>query len=79
MLNNTASAIATKSAALTPDDAGVIIAHGVFVGTGGTIVVTLREGQIGTFINIASGSVLPISITRLWATGTTASNIVGLG
>lgn len=50
----------------------------LFVGTGGDVKVTTSQGNAVTFKNVASGTILPVSVKKVWATGTTASNFVGL-
>lgn len=49
-----------------------------FIGTAGNIKVTMLGGQTVTFLNIADGTFLPIQVTRIWATGTTATDILAL-
>jgi hypothetical protein len=53
--------------------------RGIFVGTGGNLEVTMLKG-IGKviFYNIPSGAILPIRVIKVWASNTTANNIVGL-
>ena len=48
----------------------------VYVGTSGNVAVTTPQGDQVTFVNIPSGSVLPVQVLRVRATGTTASNLV---
>jgi hypothetical protein len=50
----------------------------LFVGVGGNIVVITIGGSTLTLKNIADGSFLPIQVTRVKATGTTATDIVAL-
>jgi hypothetical protein len=45
---------------------------------GGDVRVRTRAGTDVTFFNVPTGSVLPIEFTRVWNTGTTASQMVGL-
>jgi len=51
--------------------------YAVWVGTGGNLKVDMCSGT-GTVIlnNVASGQLLPIMVERIYATGTTASNII---
>lgn len=49
-----------------------------YVGTAGNIKVTMIGGQTVTFVNIPDGTFMPIQVTRIWATGTTATNILAL-
>lgn len=48
----------------------------VFVGGAGAMKVTMVGGEAVTFTGISAGTVLPLRIKRLWATGLTASNIM---
>ena len=57
-----------------PQSTGALL----FVGTGGNIQVTMVGGQTVVFNNIADGTFLPIQVKRVWATNTTASNIVAI-
>ena len=50
----------------------------LFVGVGGDVVVITIGGSTLTLKNIADGSFLPIQVTRVKATGTTATDIVAL-
>jgi hypothetical protein len=50
----------------------------LYIGTGGDLKVTMLGGQTVTFFNIANGAFLPIQVTKVWATGTNASNIIAL-
>lgn len=50
----------------------------LYVGTGGTLKVTTIGGDEVTFTGIVSGTFVPVQVIRVWATGTSASNIVAL-
>ena len=50
----------------------------LFVGTGGNIQVITIGGSTLILKNIADGSFLPIQVTRVMATSTTATDIVAL-
>ena len=67
--------------AITPsDDADLTVAtRGIYVGGGGDITVDFVDS--GTSIVLASvvaGTVLPIRVSRVYSTGTSATNLVGL-
>ena len=50
----------------------------LYIGSGGDLVVDMAgTGESVTFANVAPGSVLPISVTRVYATST-AADIVAL-
>lgn len=73
----TVSAHAAK--AVTLNDSTVIpVTRAVFVGTGGHLKVTMVSGDVVTFKNIPSGTVLPIQITSAWAAVTSAADVVAL-
>lgn len=48
----------------------------IYVGGIGNVKVTTAQGDETTFVNVQAGSVLPVQVIRVWATGTTASNLV---
>ena len=79
------SSPAIDAAAVTPDDANDItrrnnqVVRGLYVGTGGNVTVRMRgETTTVLFSNVPAGSILPVMVDRVMATGTTASNIVAL-
>lgn len=50
----------------------------LYIGTGGNLkVLTVGNDEV-TFTNIQDGSFLPVQVLRVFATGTTATNIVAL-
>lgn len=66
---------------ITLDDSNDLpyVTRGISFGTAGAVKVTLKGGQ--TVIiptgNLAAGVIHPLMATRVWNTGTTASNLVG--
>lgn len=50
----------------------------LYVGTAGNIRVTTSGNDIITFPNVPAGTFFPVNVIKLWATGTTASNVNGL-
>lgn len=70
---------ADKAEAITPND-GADLAYttrGIYVGGAGNIVATVGGTDV-TFTAAQAGTVLPIRATRIKATGTTATALVGL-
>lgn len=62
---------------ITPADADLDTRlREIFVGTGGTVRVSGPDGVVATY-TVTDGAILPGYFDRVWATGTTASNIVG--
>lgn len=75
----TLDAPAFDAAAVTPDDSNDLAktSRALYVGTTGNIKVTIKGGETLVFSNVPVG-ILPISAARVWATSTTASNIIAL-
>lgn len=70
---------ATKAVAVTPNDTTVISAtKGLYVGATGNITVTMANGADVTFNALIAGQIHPISVTKVKATGTTATGIVAV-
>ena len=59
----------------TADPAGPFRA--LYVGVTGSIKVTHVDGTTPTYTNVAVG-IIPLAVTRVWSTGTTATGIIGL-
>ncbi len=51
---------------------------GLFIGGGGNVSVLMRDGQTCVFTGVVQGQILPIRVTRVNSTGTTATNIVAM-
>jgi hypothetical protein len=71
---------AKQGAVITPSDTTNFsfgFTRGLYVGGAGNISAEMANGTV-VFFNVVAGSVLPLRVTRVNATGTTASNIVGL-
>ena len=72
-----ASAPASRGVAVTPSDATVLTtSRALFVGSGGTLVVTMLGSDV-TFTNVQSGAILPLQVQKVKA-ATTATGIVAL-
>ena len=56
----------------------VTVTRAIYVGVGGDVRVIMAGGMTQTFKAAAAGSILPICVSRVYATGTTATNLVGL-
>jgi len=58
---------------------GSLSHNALYVGTGGNVKVNMGTSGSGiTFSNVASGQILPIQITQVYQSGTTADNMVAL-
>lgn len=68
---------AKDAIAITASDSTMIYADALFVGTGGDIAVTTYKGSSVT-LTVPDGAIIPLTVTKVKSTGTTASGIVGL-
>ena len=65
------------AAAVTPSDTNNLATPSViWVGTAGNVKVTTAQGSDVVFTAVPGGTVLPVQVIRVWATGTAATNIV---
>ncbi len=66
--------------AITPHDTNELeyVTRELYAGSGGTIVAVLKNGDEVTLASVPSGARLPYRIRQIKATGTTATNLVGL-
>lgn len=69
----------TNAFAITTSDAADLAqeTRGIYVGTAGNIKVTTSNGDTVTLPNLAAGIWHPLSVKKVFATGTTAIDIVG--
>jgi len=65
---------------ITPNDSEDLayVTRSIYVGVGGTIVLITAGGETVTLVNVQSGSVLPLRVSRVKATSTSATNMIGL-
>lgn len=66
---------------VTPDDSNDLpdgVTRAVYIGGSGNVKMTLINGDVATWINAADGQLIPCMVTRIWSTGTTATNIMAL-
>lgn len=70
---------ASRLATVTPDDAAdlAVTARAIAVGTEGFVRLTTVAGDTGR-IYVVPGAPFPVRASRVWATGTTATEIVAL-
>jgi len=63
---------------VTPSDTTVLYTtRALYVGSAGNVAVADLNGNV-TYSNVGAGSILPIQVTKVLATGTTAANIVAM-
>ena len=67
------------AAAVTPSDSTdlTVTSRAIYVGTGGDLRVTAASGSVVTFVNVPEG-LLPMRVSRVHASGTTAADIVAV-
>jgi|HubBroStandDraft_3_1064219.scaffolds.fasta_scaffold31137_2 hypothetical protein len=72
--------------AVTPSDSAVLpngTCRGLYIGVTGNIQVTSPDsggasGEAVVFVGLPAGTILPVQVTQVWNTNTTASSIVAL-
>lgn len=71
---------ASHGFAVSPSDGADLpdVTRAIYVGGSGAVAATLASGAEITLAGIAAGTVLPLRIRRIKATGTTATFILGL-
>lgn len=81
-MSQTAIDVARDCVTVTPNDTTVFSPplNGLYIGTAGTGALTVVTGAGNTvaFASVTAGLVIPIQVSQVKATGTGASNIVGL-
>lgn len=65
-------------AVTTSDTTNIVPTRGLYIGAAGNVVVDMAYGTTITFVGVQGGTILPIQVTRIYATSTTASSIVAL-
>lgn len=66
--------------AITPSDSTdlVNVSRAIYVGGAGNLVVTPYGGGSNVTLAVVAGAVLPIRVSRVLSTGTTATGLVNL-
>ena len=54
------------------------VTRALYVGGTGDVRVRLRGGDVLTLLNVQAGSLVPLRVAQVLATGTTAAGLVGL-
>ena len=67
----------TGGYAITPNDSTDLaeVTLSLYVGTAGTLKVTMMDGSVVSYAAIAAGR-HPLRVKRVWATGTSATGLV---
>lgn len=71
---------ASSAVAVTPNDTADLtnVTRAIYIGTGGNLSVIMQDGSTCTFTGVLAGTVYPLRVSRVRATGTTAGSIVAL-
>ncbi|MDB5550939.1 MAG: hypothetical protein JWL86_923 [Rhizobium sp.] len=66
--------------AVTPNDSTTLseTTRALYVGSAGAVAVLMASGASLTFTGVPAGTVLPVRVTKVMATGTSATDILGL-
>ena len=74
-----ATVSAFDAIAVTPADDGALRpTRALYIGGAGDVKVDMALGSTITFAGSLAGTILPIQVTRVYSTDTTATNIVAL-
>lgn len=71
---------ATRQVAITPNDSTDLAypVRGLYVGGTGNVVCISTGGDTATYAGVPAGTIIPVAVSRVLATGTTATSIVGM-
>lgn len=71
---------AEHAEAVTPSDSTdlVVVSRALYIGSGGNIAVVMASGAAVTFVGLVTGSILPVRVSRVKSTSTTATSIVAI-
>jgi hypothetical protein len=71
---------ASSGFSISPSDVNALpeTTRALYVGAGGSLSMRMLSGETLTLSNVTSGSLLPLRVTHVFATGTTAGAIAGL-
>lgn len=65
---------------VTPSDSGLLpeASRALYIGSGGSLSVRMLSGEAVTLAGVVAGTILPLRVTAVLATGTSAGSIVAL-
>lgn len=67
----------TRSVEVVPSDtAGLDQPGEIYIGGAGNIKVLTEGGNEVTFVGVIKGSILPVQVKKVFATGTSATNLL---
>ena len=70
---------AENAAAITPSDVTDLVnaTRSIYIGGAGNLKIDTVAGDTVTLNGVVAGTVIPVRVQRVYATGTTATNLVG--
>ncbi|MBU9261982.1 spike base protein, RCAP_Rcc01079 family [Burkholderia multivorans] len=68
----------STAAAITPSDTAAQTYRAIYVGGAGNVAVKTTGGNTVTFTAPPVGSIIPVEVQQVLATGTTATLLIGL-
>lgn len=79
-MSSSSTYTARELVVITPSDTVSLAApaRALYVGGAGNISIQPFVGTAVTLVGVPAGAILPVSVTRVNVTGTTATNLVGL-
>ena len=71
---------ASHGFAITPHDSNELAetTRALYVGTAGSVALVMASGAALSLVNVAGGTILPLRVRAVRATGTCAGALVGL-
>lgn len=71
---------ARSASTVVPNDTGDLphISRALYIGQSGALTVEMADGDEVTFEGVPAGSMLPIRVAKVKATGTTAAAVLSL-
>lgn len=71
---------ATHAVDIAPDDTTPLpgVTRALYVGQAGDVAAEMQSGQVVTFQNVQSGTILAIRTLKIMQTGTTATGLVAM-
>lgn len=70
------TSIPTRAASVTPSDSGGTYAIALYVGGAGDVAIVTEGGDTVTFAGVPAGTIIPVRVSQVKSTGTTATDIV---
>jgi len=71
---------ARYAATITPNDTNPlpVSGRGIYVGGAGNIALKTTGGNTVTFLNVVAGTILPVCVSQVFSTGTTATGLIAM-